>query len=103
MNETQDPRFLGHCQVIGDAVNVYVNWHLLPLAKSERNKTSLLNGPKLRLFATEVNAAWKPNAKLRVSVCSEDGKTGATHCWCSIRSEENKRLGKVFSSGTGSN
>ena len=78
MSETQDPRFLGTlAKLIGDEDQRVRQLAFTSVAKIRKNKTSLLNGPKLKVYATEVECSVEPQRKLRVSICSEEGKPAA--------------------------
>jgi len=98
MSETQDPRFLGTlAKLIGDADQRVRQLAFASVAKIRKNKASLLSGPKLRLFATEVECSLEAQRKLRVSVCSEDGKPAARIVGLQFALEENKRLVAKYS------
>jgi HEAT repeat protein len=98
MSETQDPRFLGTlAKLIGDADQRVRQLAFSSVAKIRKNKASLLSGPKLRLFATEVGCSLEAQRKLRVSICSEDGKPAARIVGLQFALEENKRLVAKYS------
>jgi HEAT repeat protein len=98
MSETQDPRFLGTlAKLIGDADQRVRQLAFSSVAKIRKNKASLLSGPKLKLFATEVECSLEAQRKLRVSVCSEDGKPAARIVGLQFALEENKRLVAKYS------
>jgi hypothetical protein len=98
MSETQDPRFLGTlAKLIGDADQRVRQLAFTSVAKIRKNKASLLNGPKLKIFATEVECSLEAQRKLRVSICSEDGKPAARFAGLQFVLEENKRLVAKYS------
>jgi HEAT repeat protein len=92
MSETQDPRFLGTlAKLIGDADQRVRKLAFTSVAKIRKNKASLLNGPKLKIFVTEVECSLEGQRKLRVSVCSDDGKPTARFAGFQFAIEEDKR------------
>jgi HEAT repeats len=98
MGETQDPRFLGTlAKLIGDADQRVRQLAFTSVAKIRKNKASLLSGPRLKIFATEVECSLEAQRKLRVSVCSEDGKPAARIVGLQFALEENKRLVAKYS------
>jgi len=93
MSETQYPRFLGTlAKLIGDADQRVRQLAFTSVAKIRKSKASLLNGPKLKVFATEIECSLEAQRKLRVSVCSEDGIPVARISGLHFALEENKRL-----------
>jgi len=98
MNETQDPRFLVTlAKLIADADQRVRQLAFTSVAKIRKNKASLLNGPKLKVFATEVECSLEGQRKLRVSICSEDGKPAARFAGLQFAIEEDKRLVAKYS------
>ncbi|HEY6393610.1 MAG TPA: HEAT repeat domain-containing protein [Bryobacteraceae bacterium] len=98
MSETQDPRFLGTlAKLIGDADPRVRHLAFNAVARIRKNKASLLNGPKLKIFLTEVECSMETQRKLRVSVCSEEGKPAARIVGLQFALEENKRLVPKYS------
>jgi HEAT repeat protein len=98
MSETRDPRFLGTlAKFIGDANPGVRNLAFNAVAKIRKNKTLLLNGPKLKLFVTEVECTIEAQRRVRISVCLEDGKPAARITGTQFALEENKRLVAKYS------
>ncbi len=98
MSETQDPRFLKTlAKLIADADTRVRHLAFHVLAKIRKNKVSLLNGPKLIVSAAEVECSMATQRKLRVSVCSEDGKPASRIAGIQFALEENKRVVTSYS------
>jgi HEAT repeat protein len=98
MSETQDPRFLGTlAKLIADADQRVRQLAFTSVARIRKNKASLLNGPKLKVIATEVECSLEGQRKLRVSICSEDGKPAARFVGLQFAIEEDKRLVAKYS------
>jgi hypothetical protein len=92
MSETQDPRFLGTlARLIADADQRVRQLAFTSVAKIRKNKAALLNGPKLKVFAAEVECNLEAQRKLRVSICLEDGKPSARFAGLQFAIEEDKR------------
>src|SRR6266567_1461118 len=92
MSETQDPRFLGTlAKLIADADQRVRQLAFTSVAKIRKNKASLLSGPRLKVFATEVECSLEAHRKLRVSICSEDGTPAARFVGLQFAIEENNR------------
>jgi hypothetical protein len=98
MSETQDPRFLGTlAKLIADADPRVRHSAFNAVAKIRKNKTLLVNGPKLKLLATEVDGSevdrnsMRNQRKLRASVSREDGRPVARIMGVQFALDENKQ------------
>jgi HEAT repeat protein len=98
MSETEDPRFLKTlAKLIGDADPRVRNLAFHAVAKIRKNKALLMAGPKLKVFATEVDGSKKTERKLRVSVCMDDGKPAPRILGVQFALDETKRLVAEYS------
>jgi hypothetical protein len=92
MSQTKDPRFLKLlAKLIGDRDATVRNQAFHAVAKIRNNKALLLTGPKLRVFAKQVDGRVETRRKLRVLICTEDGEPVEGISGVQFALDENKR------------